>query len=342
MSVHQNSRRPTIRDVAAEAKVSISTVSLFMRGLAGVSTDTGQRIAAAIEKLNYSPRRRLEPVQAHRFFGMLIEQLPLPAFSDIFYGQIIRALEAQAKAYGYGLLFSIVADSQIPRMVTDNQVGGVLILGGSPTNDALAAELVRRGTPLVLVDNYVSGLAVNCVVPDNEGGGALALQHLIDLGHRRIAIIEGPPKYKTLTDRLRGALRAAEAHGLPIPAEYRQESLSKGRSNKGYLEMKQLLSLAKPPTAVFAISDKTAFGALEAIKEAGLKVPDDISIIGFDDVADATPPLTTIHVPKYQMGILAMQQLFKQVNREAEVPVRSLVYTSLVVRQSTAPPSTEG
>lgn len=338
MAVHSQPRRSTIRDVAAEANVSISTVSLFMRGHAGVSNDTGQRIAAAIEKLNYAPRRRTDLIQDHKLFGLLIEQLPLPAFSDIFYGEIIRALEARAKAYGYGLLFSIIEDSQIPRMVTDNQVQGVLILGGSPTNDALATALLQRGTPLVLVDNYIPGLQVDCIVPDNEGGGALALQHLVDLGHRRIAIIEGPPKYKTLTDRLRGALRAAGENGLDIPPEYRQASLSKGRSNKGYLEMRQLLTLPHPPTAVFAVSDKTAFGALQAIKEAGLKVPDDISIVGFDDVADAVPPLTTIHVPKYQIGLLAMQQLLEKLNDQAEMPVRSQVYTNLVVRGSTAPP----
>src|SRR5262245_13995923 len=189
MALHSRPHhRPTIRDVAAEANVSISTVSLFMRGLAGVSSDTGRRIAAAIEKLNYAPRRRTESTQEHNLFGLLIEQIPLPAFSDIFYGEIIRALEARVKEYGYGLLFSIIEDGQVPRMVVDNQVGGVLILGGSPTNDALAAALVQRGTPLVLVDNYVPGLHVDCIVPDNEGGGALALQHLIDMGHQRIAI----------------------------------------------------------------------------------------------------------------------------------------------------------
>jgi LacI family transcriptional regulator len=324
--------------VAAEANVSTSTVSLFVRGRSGVSSDTGQRIAAAIEKLNYIPRRRTEFIPENNFFGLLVEQLPLPAFSDIFYGEIIRALEARAKEHGYGLLFSIIEDDRIPRMVTESHVRGVLILGGSPTNDMLAANLAQRGTPLVLVDNYVPGLQVDCVFPDNEGGGALAMQHLIDQGHHSIAIIEGPPKYKTLTDRLRGALRAAEENGLDIPPAYRQESLSKGRSNKGYLEMKHLLSLPHRPTAIFAVSDKTAFGALEAIKEAGLKVPDDISIVGFDDVADTVPPLTTIHVPKYQMGILAMQRLFELIEgEEEELPVRCQVYTHLVVRSSTAP-----
>ena len=105
--------------------------------------------------------------------------------------------------------------------------------------------------------------------------------------------------------------------------------------------MEQLLSLPEPPSAVFAISDKTAFGALEAIKDAGLKVPEDISIVGFDDVADSShtvPPLTTVHVPKYEMGVLAMQRMIETVNGERKLPVRTCVYTNLVMRDTTAQP----
>lgn len=332
--------RATIRDVAAEANVSISTVSLFVRGQSRVSEETGQRIAAAIEKLNYIPRPRSQSSE-NNIFGLLIERLPLPAFSDIFYGEVIRAIEAQAKEYGYGVMFSIIEDGHLPRMVTENQVRGVLFLGGSPTNDALATKLAEQGMPLVLVDNYVVGLRVDSIVPDNQWGGYSAVKHLIDLGHERIAIIEGPRKYKTLTDRLSGALRAAHDHDVSIRSEYRQSSLSAGRPRKGYLEMEQLLSLPEPPTGVFSISDKTAFGALEAIKDAGLKVPEDISIVGFDDVADSShtvPPLTTVHVPKYEMGVLAMQRMIEIMNREQKLPVRTCVYTSLVIRNSSARP----
>jgi len=332
-----NSRRATIRDVAAEAKVSTSTVSLSIRGLSGVGNETAQKIASAIDKLNYIPRSRTKSKTENKIIGLLISQLPMPAFSDVFYGEIIHGLEAKAKEHGFGVLFSITEDEQLPPMVTENQVSGLLILGGSSTNDTLAKEFVQREIPLVLVDNYIPALDVDCIVPDNEWGGYAAFNHLIDLGHKRIAIIEGPRKYKTLTDRLLGALRAVEESGLVLSPEYRQSSLSQGRSKKGYLEMKQLLSLPEPPTSVFAISDKTAFGALEAIKEAGLKVPYDISIVGFDNVADTEPPLTTIQVPRYEMGSLAMQRLLNIMNGDVEIPVRTSVYTKLVVRNSTAP-----
>ena len=119
----------------------------------------------------------------------------------------------------------------------------------------------------------------------------------------------------------------------------RRRSLSAGRAYKGYLEMKHLLSLAQPPTAVFAVSDKTAFGVFQAIKEEGLRIPDDISVVGFDNVADTDPPLTTVDIPKYEMGKLAMDRLIDIVNQPSTLPVRTCIYTQLIVRASTAPPN---
>ncbi len=196
MTLDVKAPRATIRDVAAEAKVSTSTVSLFIRGRAGVGDETAQRVAAAIEKLNYVPRPRTDHKQASRFFGFLVERLPVPVFSDIFYGEIIRGLEAKAKTHGYSMLFSVIEGDQLPHMVTEKQVAGLLILGGAPTNGALAVAVVNRGSPLVLVDKYIPGLAVDCIVPDNEWGGYAAFKHLIDLGHERIAIIGGHASIK--------------------------------------------------------------------------------------------------------------------------------------------------
>lgn len=321
-------QRTTIRDVAAEANVSISTVSLYIQGRPGVGPDTGRRIAAAIEKVGYVPRTRSKNGARTKIFGLLVGDLPVPAYADRFYDRVIRAIEAEARIQGYGMLFSIIEPGQLPQMVLDDQVRGIMILGGSEANDQLAIRLVEHGVPLVLVNNYVSGLQVNAIVPDNVRGGSLAFEHLSALGHRRIAIIEGPRKYKTLTDRLYGALRASDELGIDIPSDYRQESLSAGHSRKGYLEMKQLLALPTPPSAVFAISDKTALGALDAAKEMGLCIPDDISIMGFDNVADTVPPLTTINVPKQEMGVLAMKRLVETIEKK-EIPRFSPAYTPI-------------
>lgn len=339
------SRRATIRDVAAEADVSIATVSLYMQGGKGVAGDTGERIAAAIKKLDYVPRPRAANGRATtsrkgNFIALLMEELSFMAFPEAIYGAVIRAIELEARRHEFGLLLATIEENRIPQSVRDNQVEGVIILGGSPTNDALAVELAARKVPLVLVDTYNANLPVDSIVPDNEWGGYNAFKHLVELGHRQIAVIEGPPKYKTLTDRRWGALRAAEEFGIPIPPFYRHPSISSGYPKKGYREMKDLLALPQPPTAVFAVSDRAALGAIDAIREAGLRVPEDISIVGFDDLANAeyaVPPLTTVHYAREEMGTFALQALLDRISNKSQAPTRTCVLTELVVRASTAP-----
>ena len=337
MSSHSLHRRATIRDVAAEARVSTSTVSLYIRGDSRVSDDTGKKVAAAIAKLGYVPRSRRPPSRRSSLVALLVEDYSLLAFPDSIYGDLIHTIEAQARRAGLGMLLTVTGDDQAKRMLQEQQVGGVIVLGGSPSNDALACELCDQGYPLVLADNYVPGLFVDSILPDNYWGSYAAFQHLIQLGHRRIAIIEGPRKYRTLTDRLKGALHAAEDAGISLPTEYRQPSISQGYPNKGYREMKRLLALSNRPTAVFAISDRAARGALEAIKEAGLRVPDDISLVGFDDEAFAVhlvPSLTTVRFNMQRLGELAMEQILKRMNGDQSEPARINVYSPLVVRDS--------
>ncbi|MCB0110118.1 MAG: LacI family DNA-binding transcriptional regulator [Caldilineaceae bacterium] len=341
--------RATIRDVASAAGVSISTVSLYTQGRSGVSEATAARVAQAIQELGYVPRqsnqqRRQLPRNNERkrtqLFALLLEEMSLSAFPETLYGAIIKAMETEAKQHGYNMIFSVIEQEGVPQLVADEQVDGVVILGGCPLNDRVAQQLAAQKTPLLLLDNYVVGAAIDAVVPDNEWGGYQAIQHLAELGHRRIAIIEGPAKYKTLTDRLWGALRAAHDRGIAIPAPYRPAPQSSGQPLKGYRETQTLLALPEPPTAIFAVSDKSAFGAMEAIREAGLRIPQDISLIGFDNEVRAehtTPPLTTLHLPKRQMGVLAMQRLLRRIHDPLLPPVRTCLPTNLIVRHSTAP-----
>lgn len=342
MPVDDKPRRTTIRDVAAEAQVSIATVSLYMQGGRGVAGETAERIAAAVEKLGYVPRGKSGNGRRNGLFALLMEELSLTAFPEAVYGAIIRAIEAEARRNDLGMLLATTDSGQVPQAVRDNQVQGAIILGGCPANDRLAAELYSQGMPLVLVDNYLNDVPAAAIVPDNEWGGYKAYQHLVQLGHRRIALIEGPPKYRTLTDRRWGALRAAEELGVPIRPEFRQAAISSGFPNKGYREMKQLLALPEPPTAVFAASDRAALGAMDAIKEVGLRVPEDISLIGFDDLGQAEhalPPLTTVHYAREQMGRLALAHLLARIDGQDEKPVRTCIHTELVVRASTAVPN---
>lgn len=337
MSRLKTARRATIRDVASEAQVSISTVSLFVQGGAGVSLETSRRIATAIQKLGYVPRTRIQAPQRPKFFGIFMEELSAPAFPQAVYGAEVRGLELCARQHGYNIVFASVEEDVLPAAVADNHISGAILLGGCPANDKLALKLHEQAFPVVLLDTFIPGVAIDSVLPDNELGGYLALRHLAQLGHKRIAIIRGPLKYRTLTDRLWGALRAADELGINIPTEYLQPSISSGFANKGYREMKELLSLPHPPTAVFAVSDRSAFGALEAIKEVGLGVPDDVALVGFDNevwAEHAKPPLTTVRYAAHEMGVLAMKRLLERIETNSPAAQRINVQTELVIRQS--------
>ncbi len=342
--------RVTIRDVATAAGVAISTVSLYTQGRPGVSEQTGKRIAKAIAELGYVPRQSSQRRQNQQrnnnrsgqgtnLFALLLEEMSLSAFPETLYGAIIKAMETASKQEGYNMILSVIEQEGVPQLVVDGQVDGVVILGGCPLNDRVALQLAAQQTPLVLLDTYIGGAAIDAIVPDNEWGGYQAIAHLAELGHRQIAIIEGPAKYRTLTDRLWGALRAAHDLAIEIPAAYRPAPQSNGHHLKGYREMQSLLALPEPPTAVFAISDKAAFGAMEAIAEAGLRIPEDISLIGFDNEVRSehtAPQLTTLHLPKQQLGQLAFTRLLSRIHQPDLPPVRTCIPTKLVVRGSTA------
>lgn len=337
-------RRITLRDIAREANVSTSTVSLHLRGLSGVGEEVGARIDAAVTKLGYQPRNT-EKETPRRLVGLIVERLPLPVLSDLFYAEVMYGVQEQAALLGYSVIFSTVDGQNLLSGVADGQAEGWLILGSGSITDEEILAVHDKGIPFVLVDNYSRGLQVPAVVPDNVSGGYQAVQHLVELGHKKIAVLAGPEKYKTLTDRLHGARLAANDAGLDAEHFFVQPALSSGRPKKGYLELEAVFSTGFRPTAVFAVSDKTAFGAYDAARDAGLKIPDDLSIIGFDDLTNslhAEPPLTTIHIPKRDFGIVAMQNLVGIIDNRESIATKTLIYTSLLVRESTAPPRSTG
>jgi len=327
-------QRPTVKDVADAAGVSLATVSLVLNGKVGVGPETRQRVQIAIDRLGYQRRgQRL-------VIGLLLERLSVPAYSDPLIGLMIHGAEIEASRHGYHVLLASVEPgiSQLPAMVLEQQVGGLLAVGGGDLSDAYIRVLAGAGLPLVLLDNYVNGLMVPCVLGDNTTGAYLATRHLIDLGHERIALIEGPRKYKTLGDRRQGYLAAMDEAGLPIDPALMIKTTHPG-ARKGELEMRELLSLpaARQPTAVFAISDKTALGALDAARVGGLRVPDDMALIGFDDVAESaqvTPALTTVRLPAHAMGEVAVQRLVGLIEGAGGAPNKTVLYTELIIRQS--------
>ncbi len=331
-------RRVTLKKISEEAGVSVSTVSLYLRGQPGVGLETQGRIAAVIERLGYSPRV-VSNQPPRRIIGLAVERLPLPILSDLFYAEVMSGLEGYASRLGFSVILSIVEGQELVDVLRDQQAEGWLILGGGNLTDAQILAVHQVGIPCVLLDNYVCGHEISCVMPENVRGGYAAVQHLLSLAHRRIVILSGPEKYKTLGDRLQGGLMAARSAGLGADEVFVQDALSSGVPLKGYREMQAVLAAGVAPTGVFAVSDKTAYGAIQAIEDAGLRVPEDISVVGFDDLAGSAAfgaGLTTIAVPKRALGMVAVQTLANLLAEPSLPPIKTLMYTHLVVRGTTA------
>jgi LacI family transcriptional regulator len=333
----------TIKDVADAAGVSTAAVSLFLNNRPGISQATRNRIAAAVSSLGYVPRGGSRRNSASGFIGLLVEKLPLPLYSDHFYAEVARGMQAEAERLGFNLVLSVMDPAQpgLPRIVAEQHVAGLIAVGGGDITDELLHLLLDDGVPLVTVDNQSLTRHIDSVVVDNQRGGMLAVRHLLGLGHRRVGVILGPAKYKSLVERYQGYLQALWEAGIRPDKRLIQPYLSQGKPQKGYLEMQRLLDSHEPPTAVFAVSDRTALGALEAIRERGLRVPQDISLVGFDDIslgAHARPPLTTLHTDKHAMGMLAVQRLDAMLAERPPLPLKLVLPIDLVVRESTAPP----
>ena len=335
--------RSTITDVAKLAGVSPSAVSMYLNNRPGIGVETQVRIAEAIDELGYVPRSNDARRRSKGFIGLLVEKLPTLLTGDLFYADVSTGIQKEAERFGYSMAISVVGEPSpsLPRLVAEDTVAGILALGGGDITDELLQLIANRSMPLVTVDNQSDLQAVNSVVVDNYRGAYQATQHLIELGHRRIGIIQGPKKYKSLTERFYGYVNALTDAGFAIDSQLVQKPMSSGYPNKGYREMKALLSLPEPPTAVFAVSDRTALGAIAALREAGLQVPRDFSIVGFDDMPpNAYPPpaLTTVTSERIVIGRIAMQRLHRIIKNPRYVPIQIVVPCQLVIRDSSAPP----
>jgi LacI family transcriptional regulator len=336
------SHGPNMRDVAAAADVSVSAVSLVLNGKPGVGQAKRARVLQAMKELGYVHAGRGNDVPEMRVLGLLMETLSVPA-SDGFYPRIVAGIEDAAHRLGYHVLLHRYRPGVDPindmGALMGRDVDGLIIASDGDITDEMIRDIAGRGTPVVLVEAYVAE-PIHAVLADNFTAGLTVTKHLIDLGHRRIAALPGSSKYSSLNDRLRGHAVALLEHGLPLDPALRPAPVRK-HPRKGYVQMQQLLALPEPPTAVFAVSDKSALGAIEAIKEAGLRIPYDISIASIDDVAESaysSPPLTTFHVPKYQLGETSVTVLHRLLTIADQPPAKTVLLGHLVVRQSCAAP----
>jgi LacI family transcriptional regulator len=328
------SNRPTIRQVAERAGVSIATASRALNDRGDVSAETRERVRQAATSLAYSVERsaRALVTQKTRLVATVVgDNAGHRDLSLIFFGKVLAALSHRLAQAGYEAVLLQPLD------VDPDQRFDAAILIGVDEDDALVAGLARRGVPLVGVDVRCSGARAAYVGSDHAEGVRLALAHLYALGHRRIAHVAGAQNTVAGAERLGAFREEAERLGLDLPDEYvRGGDFS---SASGYREACALLALPKRPTAIVAASDLMALAALQAIREVGLEPGRDVAVVGFDDLeaaALAYPPLTTIRQDRRELGTLAATRAIELIEDPDFDPPPTVVPVELVVRSSSS------
>jgi LacI family transcriptional regulator len=329
----------TMRDVAARAGVSVATVSRALAGSGLVGTDVRERVREATEELGYVANRLPANLRAK---GVRILALVVGNVRNAYFPELIDGCVEGAHLAGFPLIFGDsdedpVRESEILEQLAAERVAGVVLASAGGLTKGLR-RLLDLGIPVVAVDRRLPGVPVDTVTIDGERGEYGAVQHLIGLGHRRIAMMGGPVHLSTISDRERGYRRALMDAGIqPDPALVANGDLREGTARD---LTPLLMAVPDRPTAIVTINDLSTIGTLRALRSLGLRVPDDVSVVGFDDVAAAElydPPLTTIAQPVYEIGRRAIELVARRV-ATPDAPYEEVVFeTHLLIRGSTGP-----
>jgi DNA-binding LacI/PurR family transcriptional regulator len=334
-------RQARSQDVATLAGVSRTTVSFVLNNVPGVkiSEETRQRVLDAARQLDYYPTaaaRSLASGKTHRIALVLGEgQKRLAA--DAFLPTFLQGITASIHRRGYLLVLQMAEDvpshEAYARLIREQQVDG-LILSGPRSDDPLLAELAEDQFPMIL-HGQLDDCPLPCIDVDNKAGAYQAVTHLIGLGHRRIGFISNAPlSYSGAIERFVGYQQALTEHDIPLDDDLL--GIAEFLPETGQAAMEKLMELSMPPTALFAASDVVAIGAMSAVRARGKSVPEDVAVVGFDDIflaSYAHPPLTTVHVPAYGLGWTAAEVLVSMIEGEGEIASVTLE-TELVIRES--------
>jgi LacI family transcriptional regulator len=330
---------PTIRDVANRAGVSPMTVSRVVNGSARVKPDTSQRVRDAITALGYVPNNLARGLTRQKTGALA---LIVPDFADPFFTLILRGAEDVARRAGYRVILCNT-DGDVEREgayledMAAHRVEGLLI---APVGDQSRHNLRRLGPhppPFVLVDRSIPGIESDLVQGDSVGGARLVVDHLLALGHRRIAHITEPQDVSTARDRLRGYMDALTAVGIPFDSDL-VVAATRANARGGFEAAQRLLDRESRPSAIFAVNNLTAVGAVTAIRERGLDIPRDVAVVCFDDIELAAllcPFLTVMAQPAETFGTLAVQLLLDRISgRATERRRRVVLPADLIIRAS--------
>jgi LacI family transcriptional regulator len=327
----------TLSDVAEQAGVSPTLVSRYLNNRIELPAATRERIDAAIAGLGYRPNLLAKRLSTGRAEAI---SLVTPDISNPFFAELAAAIEAEAEQHGYAVYVSStrgdpVRAADAVRRLQDQHVDGLIMMNNHPDDGTLAA-LLGGGKNVVLVDEDIPGVDVPRIFVENERGAWLATCHLIEAGHRDIALIGGPQGLLSVRERLAGFRRAMQEHGLSVLPEW--VLLGNYSREFGHSAVQQLLDAPRRPSAILACSDYIAIGVVRSARQRGLTLPEDLSLVGFDDMPFAElidPPLTTVRQPVAEMGRVACERLFALLNETEALPLTRLP-VELVVRQSVA------
>ena len=338
----QGKSQPTIIDIAREAGVSKSTVSRVLNGQNGVSEQARYQVLQAARRLGYTPNGLARGLSGRHtaMVGFVLSDISNP-----FFPELARGIEDVAREMGYTVLFANTdgrpdREHEAVRLLVERRVDGIVFASVTRETDCLR-WLREVGIPFALAGRSTDDPDVDSVVVDNVAGGRMATEHLLGLGHSRVAFIGGPRNVSASVERFEGYRQAFRARNLEV--DPRLVRWADFRQSGGYVAALELLQgTGEPPTALFAANDQMAIGALDAALELGLEVPDQLALVGFDDIPVAglrALQLTTVAQPKYEIGSLAMRMVAGRIEerrrRLAGGGARRVVLApSLVVRRT--------
>jgi DNA-binding LacI/PurR family transcriptional regulator len=331
----------TIDDVAKKAGVSKSSVSRVLNGnFEYMSEKMKSKILTAIKELNYSPNSLAQSLKnkSTKVIGIILSDISNP-----FWSEVLKGAQDEANRNKYGLMVSSSnEDTELEKdnilMLKTRQVDGIVV-NTTGTNNDLFLSLLEEKFPLVLLDRFSEGMKADSVTVNNVNGAKQAVQSLISIGHERIGILLNPLGNKSpRVERLEGYKLALKENGLPIDEELIK--ICDSSRGSGVQATEELLSLSNPPTALFTTNEMLNIEVLSGIKRCGLRVPEDVSVFGYDDfpwIPFLDPPLSTVAQPAYEMGVKAVALLIDKLKGETETKVFQLE-PEIIIRSSCAPP----
>jgi DNA-binding LacI/PurR family transcriptional regulator len=331
----------SLRDVAREAKVSVATVSMVLNENPRISRATQMRVQRLIERMGYQPNRLAQSLSS-KYTCVIAVLLPAVrhAFADAYFGELISGICDRAGKLGYKIMLEQAKPDFIKvrkhiEIFERRYIDGVLCLGMNDWHHFLA-DFANGQYPAMIVDNYFDQWKLDYAACDYRSGAEQVMNYLLQLGHRKIGLLCAASQIRTARDVMSVYTDRLTSVGIPPPATWIEDG--KFTEEGGAIAAERIFTSHPDITAFFALNDKMAIGALHYLSRRGLKVPQDVSVIGFDNLQHAafvTPSLTTVHLPLYQVGLLACERLIERIRGRAE-PVAEALSTHLVVRESTA------